>query len=111
MYVSTPARRHLSEPWFVPIARVGTYGSEDYVLTPADVVEGMKPRQTMTSVITPRKNGELFLFVNDAYSGLFPLAWLDPVARQKTGWSTRHLYGNNSGAAVVAIRREDGEAD
>jgi hypothetical protein len=87
------------------------YGSEEYVLTPADVVEGQKPRETMTSVIVPLKNGELFLFVNDAYSGLFPLAWLEPAARRTSGWSARHLYGNNSGTAKVSIRREDGEND
>ena len=111
MYAGTPTRRSLREPWFVPIARVGNFGSEEYVLTPADVAEGKKPRETMTSVIAPRRNGELFLFVNDAYSGLFPLAWLEPAARQKTGWSAHHLYGNNSGTATVSIRREDGEND
>ncbi len=111
MYAGTPTRRNLGEPWFVPIARVGTFGSEEYVLTSADAAEGMKPRETMTSVLAPRKNDELFLFVNDAYSGLFPLAWLEPAARQKTGWSAHHLYGNNSGTATVSIRREDGEND
>jgi len=111
MHLGASARRKLGEPWFAPIARVGMYGSEEYALTPADVVEGQKPRETMTSVIVPLKNGELFLFVNDAYSGLFPLAWLEPTARRKSGWSARHLYGNNFGTAKVSIRREDGEND
>ena len=111
MYVGTPMRRNVGEPWFVPIARVGAYGSEEYALKPADTIEGLKPRDTMTSVITPRKNGQLFLFVNDAHSGFLPLAWLESNARQKSGWSAPHLYGNNTGTATVWIRREDRQDD
>jgi uncharacterized protein (DUF2235 family) len=111
MHAGSPVRRNLSEAWFVPIARVGTYGWEEYALTAADVAEGKKPREKMTSIITPRKNDELFLFVNDAYSGFLPLAWLEPIARRSSGWSAPHLYGNNSGTATVSIRREDRQDD
>ena len=113
MYAGTPTRRNLGEPWFVPIARVGTYGSEEYVLTSSDATEGMKPRETMTSVIAPRKNGELFLFVNDAYSGLFPLAWLEStLGRRPDGrppslrQQFRHRHGVDQARGWGRMTRE-----
>jgi hypothetical protein len=102
MSAGVPVRRHLGAPWFVPIARVGQYGSDEHVLTSSDVAGGAKPRRILTSVIAPRRDGELFLFVNDAYSGLFPLGWITP----ETGdWKARHLYANNHGTANVTVRR------
>jgi uncharacterized protein (DUF2235 family) len=102
MSAGVPLRRHLGAPWFVPIARVGQYGSDEHILTPSDVAGGAKPRRTLTSVIAPRRDGELFLFVNDAYSGLFPLGWIAP----ETGdWKAKHLYKNNKGTATVTVRR------
>ena len=105
MASGVPARRHLQAPWFVPIARVGTYGSDEHVIVSSDVDGTAKPRKLMTSVLAPRSSGELFLFVNDAYSGLFPLSFLEPMARQNSGWFERHLYGNNGGIAKVKVRR------
>jgi len=49
-----PFRRVLREQWFVPIARVGAFPSEHHPLKQEEVV------------ITPRVDGQLFLFVNDA---------------------------------------------
>ncbi len=108
MRLGAPLRRHPTEAWFVPIARVGNYGSDEYVLRSTDVVGGDLPRRKMTSIITPRTSGELFLFVNDAYSGLFPLAWLEPGARDFSGGWARHLYGNNHGTATVTVTRLHG---
>ena len=89
MASTVPVRRHLKAAWFVPIARVGTYGTDEHVLVPSDVDGTAKPRKLMTSVLAPHNSGELFLFVNDAYWGLFPL----------------HLYANNAGKAKVKVRR------
>jgi uncharacterized protein (DUF2235 family) len=49
-----PFRRVLRAPWFVPVARIGVWTPEYHMLT-----------QTVTEV-TPRRTGQLFLFVNDA---------------------------------------------
>jgi uncharacterized protein (DUF2235 family) len=49
-----PFRRVLRAPWFVPVARIGVRTPEYHVLT-----------QTVTE-ITPRRKGQLFLFMNDA---------------------------------------------
>ena len=105
MSAGVPVRRHIGAPWFVPIARVGKYGSDERVLAPSDVAGTTKPRKLMTSVIGPRRDGELFLFVNDAYSGLFPLASMQSTTRNNSGWRARHLYGNNAGTATVKVRR------
>ena len=104
MSAGVPLRRHLGAPWFVPIARVGKYGSDEHVLTPSDVEGTAQPRKILTSVIGPRRDGELFLFVNDAYSGLFPLEWLRSTM-SKDYSQARHLYKNNGGTATVKVRR------
>ena len=54
MYAAAPsaaiwARRGLCR------LRALAFGWEEYVLTPADVAEGKKPRETMTSIISPAK--------------------------------------------------------
>ena len=104
MSTGVPLRRRLGAPWFVPIARVGKHGSDEHVLTPSDVEGTAKPRKILTSVIGPRRDGELFLFVNDAYSGLFPLQWL--ISTMSKDYSqARHFYENNEGTATVKVRR------
>jgi uncharacterized protein (DUF2235 family) len=76
--VGLPFRRHLSLDWFVPVVRVGDTGLEYY------------PILEKTSTIRPKKDGQLFLYVNDA---------LPPCP----GWDC--LYRNNSGTATVTLRR------
>jgi hypothetical protein len=104
MSAGVPLRRHLGAPWFVPIVRVGKYGSDEQVLSSSDVEGTAQPRKILTSVIGPRRGGELFLFVNDAYSGLFPLEWLRSTMSRDYS-QARHLYGNNGGTATVKVRR------
>ena len=111
MYIGAVFRRHLSDAWFVPIVRVGQYGSDERALVSADLAGETNPSRKVTGVLAPRTNGELFLFVNDAYSGLLPLAWLEEKARSVSGGWARHLYGNNVGTADVRIRREGGQLD
>jgi uncharacterized protein (DUF2235 family) len=74
-----PFRRVLTVRWFVPIARIGMHLAEYHPLDQEAVT------------ITPRRSGQLFLFVNDAIPP-WPL------------WS--HSYMNNTGgSATVTITR------
>jgi hypothetical protein len=57
-WVGLPFRRYLTEKWFVVIARIDQYGDEEYALT------------TNPYEITPKRDGTLYLFVNDAVVGL-----------------------------------------
>lgn len=77
-----PLRRHLGLRWFVPVARIGDRGAEYY------------PLQQEVTTITPRKDGEIFLYVNDA---LVPC----PM------WTC--LYENNNGgpATVIVTRTKE----
>ena len=74
-----PFRRVLTVRWFVPIARIGMHLAEYH------------PLDQDTVTITPRRSGQLFLFVNDAIP-----PW--PF------WT--HSYVNNTGgSAAVTITR------
>lgn len=92
MYFALPFRRWLVEPWFKPFARIGARGNDEYPLNPlvpfAAGTPGDKKRLLVTE-IRARRNGELFLYVNDA---LFFWPWL-------------HTYGNNTGTAKVTSER------
>ena len=61
-------RRLMWSPWFATIVRVGGFGTEEHVLAfkPAgDARDGV-----YTGTFTPRKHGEVFVFVNDSVIGL-----------------------------------------
>jgi uncharacterized protein (DUF2235 family) len=74
-----PFRRVLTAQWFVPMARVGSKGAEYHTL------------DSGTAEFTPRRSGQLFLFVNDAI-GVWPF------------W--RFFYNNNvGGPAVVTVTK------
>jgi uncharacterized protein (DUF2235 family) len=73
-----PFRRVLTTQWFVPIARIGSHGAAEY-----------HPLGQALTEITPRRSGQLFLFVNDAIG----IPW-------------RRFYRNNTGKpAVVTVKR------
>lgn len=91
MYLALPLRRHLMEPWFKPIARIGLSGRDDYPLNPEEW-SGSTDNQ-LIAVIEAHRSGELFLFVNDAVLPV-PNAW-------------QGFYGNNPGTADVTIERLD----
>jgi hypothetical protein len=80
--IDVPFRRMWAANWFVPIARIGARGFDQY------------PLAQNTNTFTARKSGELFLFVNDA------IAPIGPAGR---GWGS--YYPNNTGAATVTIAR------
>jgi hypothetical protein len=87
MYIGVPLRRALFRRWFDVIARVGSIGVAEDFLDPsprsATVYEGETARL--------RRDGELFLYVND---GVLPLPWIYSV-----------FYWNNQGEAQVTIKR------
>jgi hypothetical protein len=98
MFPGLPFRRYVSEKWFKPVARIGSEGSDEYVLDPGDtLVEGSS---RLVTELTARSSGELFLFVNDT---VFPLP---------RGW-TQPTYANNRGTAsvIVAPVRRDAAAN
>jgi len=95
MYAGLLLRRHLGEPWFKPIARIGSQGSDEYPLhltippsTPSD--ETIMPISTLITELKARRDGELFLFINDAI-----LPGPEP-------WQV--FYQNNHGDATIMIQ-------
>jgi hypothetical protein len=97
LWALIPFRRHIRQSWFVPIARVGADGADEYPLRSADVFIRQAPDKQLVAQFTARRSGELFLFVNDAV-----VPW---------------LYAYNTGVAAVSVqpvevfreRREPGE--
>jgi hypothetical protein len=77
-YLHLPLRRKLTSSWFDVLARVRGEGNEEYVLSPGTPQD-----------ITPRHNGPLFLYVNQAVVGWF-------------GYD--RWYKDNKGEATITIR-------
>lgn len=76
-----PFRRVLAENWFVPMARIGKAGMDQYPLG-----------QDRTE-FTARTSGPLFLFVNDAIA---------PIGPGGFGWLSAY-YRNNRGIVTVTL--------
>ena len=82
-----PLKRHLFVEPFKVIARVGSTGNDERVLEPSD-----NPKSNnLEAIVIPRRDGELFLYVNDA-------VWAHD-------WTT--FYKDNSGSATIAVSRAD----
>jgi hypothetical protein len=79
-----PFRRMWNANWFVPVARVGRRGFDQYPLA-----------QTRNE-FTARSSGELFLFVNDA---------IVPIGLSPFQVSWKSYYGNNHGVASVKVTK------
>ena len=90
MYPALLLRRHLSEPWFKPIARIGSDRVDEYPLEPVDVSVTGDPQAILVAEIKARRTGGLFLFVNDAVLPL-PRSW-------------QWFFANNSGKAQVTVQ-------
>jgi uncharacterized protein (DUF2235 family) len=84
--VTWPLTRNLMQPRFVVFARVGATGNDEYLLEP----DPYQKDQIIEVPIVPRRNGELFLYVNDRV-----LAWPLP-------WD--FFYRENKGTATVEVR-------
>lgn len=89
--LALPFRRWLRQPWFKPIARIGSKGDDEYPLEPWVPFPAGDKKQELFVEILARSRGELFLYVNDA---VFFGPWLD-------------AYGNNRGTATVSVQRVD----
>ena len=85
MAAALPLRRELIRPWFRIVARTGGVGGEETFLDP-DPADG-----SIEEVIVAKRDGQLFLFVNDAVIGFPGLYGV--------------FYGNNHGAAEITITR------
>jgi hypothetical protein len=86
MTLATPLRREWLRPWFRVVARYGGSGSEESFLDP-----DFTDRYWIDSPIVPTRDGELFLFVNDAVIGIPGLFGV--------------FYRNNQGSTHVRITR------
>jgi uncharacterized protein (DUF2235 family) len=87
MFAAVPLRRELIRPWFRLVARVGGTGGEENFLDPDP-----HPTDASTLIdedITATRDGELFLFVNDAVVGIPGLY--------------NAFYKNNQGSTKVLI--------
>ncbi|MGX5828074.1 DUF2235 domain-containing protein [Mesorhizobium sp. 43Arga] len=70
-YMATLMKRWWAEPYFKPIARVGRFGNDEYVLNAVEpVVPGQCANMKLTAEIKPKASGELYVYVNDAVFGL-----------------------------------------
>lgn len=70
MYSGLPLRRTLTQPWFKPIARIGSIGGDEYLLDPVPRVGREQLKKKLVTELKARTTGELFLYVNDAVIGL-----------------------------------------
>jgi hypothetical protein len=84
MFTAVPLRRELIRPWFRVVARIGGAGSEESFLDP-----GQDVRFIISEELRAKRDGELFLFVNDAVIGAPKLYDL--------------FYKNNLGSTRVLI--------
>jgi hypothetical protein len=82
-----PLRRELARPWFRVVARMGGTGGEESFLDPDPTGEFL-----ISEPVKATRDGELFLFVNDAVIGIPGL--------YKT------FYRNNRGSTRVLIQRQ-----
>ena len=69
MVASVPFRRELIRPWFRIVARFGGKGGEETFLDPdwneRSILNPAMAEKAIDEVITPTRDGELFMFVND----------------------------------------------
>ena len=90
LYLGIPLRRVMFRPWFRLIARVGEEGVDEYFLDPLQEKGNGVPANTYSARIKADRDGELFLYVNDAVLGL---PWLHSV-----------FFANNNGTAKISVR-------
>ncbi len=86
LMLGVPLRRELTRPWFRLVLRYGAAGGEEVFLDP-DPEDG-----TIEDVIKPTRKGELFVFVNDAVTGIPGLYDV--------------FYRNNEGSGKLTVTRK-----
>ena len=87
-YATIFLRRILFRPWYRLIARVGETGVDEYFLDPVPV-QNTSP-QAYRDRFVAQRSGEIFLYVNDAATGL--------------PWLSDWYYKGNKGSAKVTVR-------
>jgi len=91
MYAAMPSRRIYFRRWFTVVARIGSVGmDEDYLDPSPDPANQTKRYSGETNRI--KRDGELFLYVNDAVIALPGLF--------------HHYYDNNHGTAHIRVYRK-----
>jgi uncharacterized protein (DUF2235 family) len=83
-----PLKRHLFVQPFKVVARVGSTGNDETILEPDDNIKS----NDIDAVITPRRDGELFLYVNDS---IWPLE----------GMGGSRFYDRHEGEATIEVRQ------
>jgi hypothetical protein len=86
-----PLRRELIRPWFRVVARIGGKGGEEFFLDP-----DFTDKFLIDEEITATRDGELFLFVNDAVIGIPGF----------NDYFYKYFYDGNQGTARVWIKRK-----
>jgi hypothetical protein len=81
-----PLKRRLFDETFKVIARVGLAGSDETVLEPDDI----KSTNDLDVTIKPKREGELFLYVNDA-------VWAFDKGKRA------NFYEKNQGTAKIEV--------
>jgi hypothetical protein len=94
-------KRVMSEPWMKPILQVGPSGFDLIPGEPYFPFVNGSPRNNMTVRFKSPADGELFLYVNDAYTGFIPVAAM--FGQKNSDGNLRHTYGNNVGKAQIKI--------
>jgi len=91
-YLGNLFKRWWGQPYFKPVARIGSTGNDEYVLEPLQPERPDRGNaKFLFSVVKPKSSGELYLYVNDI---TFPLPGL-------TEW----FYDNNTGTAKLTVDR------
>ncbi len=85
-----PLRRSFDRPWGSVIARFGPTGNEESFMDPAPV---RNPPESLGEVMTPKKDGQLFFYLNLPVIGIWGL---EPVV---ANWLS------NEGEAHITVRR------
>ena len=92
MWFAVPLRRVILRPWLRIIGRIGEVGTDEYFFDPPRPSSAMQTKIDELSVtFRPRRDGELFLYVNEA------------VLAVPGRWDV--FYRTNQGEADVRIRR------
>ena len=110
LLVWVPFRRHLGQPWFKPMMRIGWRGDDAYPLDPKPSLskehldraseagpagcdagqDNGEPTIAFASEVVAPSSGELFIYVNDA---IFLPPWTDL------------FYRNNRGSACLTVEK------
>ncbi len=94
-------KRVINEAWMKPILQVGPSGFDLIPGEPYFPFGNGSPKNNMTVRFKSPADGELFLYVNDAYTGFIPVAAM--LGQENQDGDPRHTYGNNQGTAKIII--------